>query len=163
MTGAVSKKRFIIFFYSCLILLIASYGCSKDAITDSIAVQYQKIEIWKESPSGMPSVVRAKIVVRIINRTEKSLKVGAVEGSLVSPRNGTSLARFRPIIPDAYGTMSEVDLLPKQTREYLVETPPDLKGFDLSNEPQVIVKLSFTTSDGYRTEVASAEVPVGSR
>lgn len=136
------------------------FGCSSDVTTDSLAVQYQKIDVWTE---GQPKVVRAKITVRLINRTEKSLKVGAVEGALYSPRTNTSLARFRPIIPEAYGTMSEVDLLPKQSKDFLIETPPDLQGFDISNDPQVIVKLQFTTSDGYRTEAVSAEAAVAKK
>ncbi len=149
--------------FFCLFILIIIYGCSKDVITDSIAVQYGKIEIWSETQSGKQTAIRGKISVRIINRTEKSLMVGAVEGSFINPRTKTTVARFRPIIPEAYGTMSQVDLLPKQTKEYLIETPPDLEGFDVKAVPNVIVQLHFTTSDGYRTDVTSAEVPVTSR
>jgi hypothetical protein len=150
-------------FASLFALLFVVGGCSKDAVTDSIAVQYEKIDVWTESPSPQSKFVRAKITVKIINRTEKSLKVGALEGAIFSPKTNTSLARFRPIIPEAYGTMSEIDLLPKQTKDFIIETPPDLKGFDLSADPQVIVKISFTTTDGFRTEAISAEVPVANR
>ncbi len=146
-----------------LLLLLFAAGCSKDVVTDSIMVQYGTIELWNEKPATGAQIIRGKITVRITNRTEKSLKIGAEEGSFYDPRSKTAIARFRPIIPNAYGTMSEVDLLPKQTKEWMVETPPDLQGINVAATPNVVVKLSFTTSDGYRTDVTSAEVPVGTR
>lgn len=157
------KRTLLPLLIALTVVIVILGGCSKEVITDSLAVTYGKMEVWTESPAKRPMVIRGKFDVQIVNRTEKSLSVGAVEGVLINPRTKTAIARFRPIIPEAYGTMSEVAFLPKQTKSILVETPPDLEGFDVDKVTSVLVQLFFTSTDGYRTDLTSNEVPVGKK
>lgn len=134
-------------------------GCSSDATTDSLAIQYGPTKIAIEK-AGSETNVSGTITVRLINRTEKQMNVGFLEGELISAATNEALLRFRPIIPDSYGSISTVRLLPKETREIPVVMPLGLQAFDPQKHPQVIVGLSFQTTDGYRTDAKSAPITV---
>lgn len=134
-------------------------ACSSDAVTDSLAIQYGTIEIATEK-SGSETTVNGTITVRLINRTEKQMNVGFLEGELISYATKETLLRFRPIIPDSYGSISTMRLLPKETRDVPVVIPLGLQAFDRATHPQVIVGLAFQTTDGYRTDVKSLPVTV---
>lgn len=137
-------------------------ACSADAITDSLAIQYGEISIATEK-AGDELTVNGTITVRLINLTEKQMNVGFMEGELISASTNESLLRFRPIIPDSYGSISTMRLLPKETRDVPVVMPLGLQAFDRYVHPQVIVSLSLQTTDGYRTEVKSLPVVVGAK
>lgn len=134
-------------------------ACSSDAVTDSLAIQYGTIEIATEK-AGSATTVNGTITVRLINRTEKQMNVGFLEGELISAATNEVLLRFRPIIPDSYGSISTMRLLPKETRDVPVVMPLGLQAFDRSKHPQVVVGLAFQTTDGYRTDVKSLPVTV---
>ncbi len=150
------KIRFVSVFAMLAILLA---GCSSDAITDSLAISYGDITINSEKV-GSERQMTATITVRLINRTEKQMNVGFLEGELISAATNEALLRFRPIIPDSYGSISTVRLLPKETRDVPVVMPLGLKAFDTKKHPQAIVGLAFQTTDGYRTDVKSMPVTV---
>lgn len=137
-------------------------ACSADAVTDSLAIQYGEITIATEK-AGDEVTVNGTITVRLINLTEKQMNVGFMEGELISASTNESLLRFRPIIPDSYGSISTMRLLPKETRDVPVVMPLGLQAFDRYVHPQVIVSLSLQTTDGYRTEVKSLPVVVGAK
>ena len=137
-------------------------GCSSDAVTDSLNIQYGVVDIATET-SGSSKVLNGTIAVKLINRTEKQMNVGFLEGEIVDAKTGEALLRFRPIIPDSYGSISTVRLLPKETREIPVVLPLGLQAFDASAHPNVQVGISFQTTDGYRTTVHSNAVMVGSK
>ncbi len=137
-------------------------ACSADAITDSLAIQYGEIVIATEK-AGSETTVNGTITVRLINRTEKQMNVGFLEGELISASTNESLLRFRPIIPDSYGSISTMRLLPKETRDVPVVMPLGLQAFDRYVHPQVIVNLSLQTTDGYRTDAKSLPVVVGAK
>ena len=153
------KNRFVSVFAILPMALIILAGCSSDAVTDSLSIQYGAITIATEK-SGTGRQVTANIAVRLINRTEKQMNVGFLEGELISAATNEALLRFRPIIPDSYGSISTVRLLPKETREIPVVIPLGLTAFDTQKHPQAIVGLSFQTTDGYRTDVKSMPVTV---
>lgn len=134
-------------------------ACSSDAVTDSLAIQYGAIEIATEK-SGSEMTVNGTITVQLINRTEKQMNVGFLEGELISVATKETLLRFRPIIPDSYGSISTMRLLPKETRDVPVVIPLGLQAFDRATHPQVIVGLALQTTDGYRTDVKSLPVTV---
>lgn len=134
-------------------------ACSSDAITDSLAIEYGTISIATEK-AGSETTVNGTITVRLINRTEKQMNVGFLEGEIISASTGETLLRFRPIIPDSYGSISTMRLLPKETRDVPVVTPIGLTAFDRAKHPQVVVGLALQTTDGYRTDVKSLPVVV---
>ena len=146
-----------------MILTIALFAsCTSDAVTDSLAIQYTKVEITTEE-SGGSTTVNANITVRLINRTEKEMNVGFIEAEILSGNSDEALLRFRPIIPDAYGSISTVRLLPKETKEVPVVLPLGLKAWDLSKHPSARIGIQFQTTDGYRTNVHSNKVGVTSK
>lgn len=153
------KNRYVSVFAILPLALILLAGCSSDAVTDSLAVQFGPTKIAIEK-AGAETNVSGTITVRLINRTEKQMNVGFLEGELISASNNEALLRFRPIIPDSYGSISTVRLLPKETREVPVVMPLGLTAFDVEKHPQVIVGMSFQTTDGYRTDVKSAPITV---
>jgi len=153
------KKRFAPVIAILPLALILLAGCSSDAITDSLAIQYGETKIAIEK-AGNQSNVNGTITVRLVNRTEKQMNIGFLEGELISAATNEALLRFRPIIPDSYGSISTVRLLPKETREIPVVLPRGLTAFDPQKHPQVIVGLSFQTTDGYRTDAKSMPITV---
>ncbi|PLX25452.1 MAG: hypothetical protein C0600_11960 [Ignavibacteria bacterium] len=153
------KKRFFSLFAILPVAMLIFAGCSSDAITDSLFIQYGDIKVSTEK-TGNTMNVSGTITVRLINRTEKQMNVGFLEGEVLSAASSEALLRFRPIIPDSYGSISTVRLLPKETREVPVVMPIGLPAFDANKHPQVIVGLSFQTTDGYRTDVKSQPVTV---
>ena len=153
------KKRFATLLALLPMAALILSGCSSDAVTDSLAIQYGTIEISTEK-SGNTTTVNGTITVRLINRTEKQMNVGFLEGELISYATKETLVRFRPIIPDSYGSISTMRLLPKETRDVPVVMPLGLPAFDRATHPQVIVGLAFQTTDGYRTDVKSLPVTV---
>lgn len=156
------KKRLLPLFALLPTMMLVFAGCSSDAITDSLFIQYGDIKISTEK-AGNTMNVSGTITVRLINRTEKQMNVGFLEGEVLSASSAEALLRFRPIIPDSYGSISTVRLLPKETREVPVVMPLGLPAFDAQKYPQVIVGLSFQTTDGYRTDVKSQPVTVTSK
>lgn len=137
-------------------------GCSSDAVTDSLTVQYGQISLATEMKDTTPFLT-ANINVNLINRTERGMNVALLECAIYDAQTDLALIRFRPIIPQAYGSLTTVQLLPKQAREYPIVSPPALEAFDGRVHPKVVVKLSLQTTDGYRTEVASAPVAVAAK
>ncbi len=154
------KKRIATLFALLPMAALILSACSADAITDSLAIQYGDITIATEKGSGNETTVNGTITVRMINRTEKQMNVGFLEGEIISASTNEVLLRFRPIIPDSYGSISTMRLLPKETRDVPVVMPLGLQAFDKSKHPQVIVSLSFQTTDGYRTDAKSLPVMV---
>lgn len=134
-------------------------GCSQDPNTDALSIQYGPISITVEKKDGKQQV-EANMVVRLVNRTEHAMSVAFLEGSIIDAQTNLAVVRFRPIIPQSYGTISSAQLIPKQSKEFTAITPPGLEGFDATKSPRVIIKISFQTTDGYRAEVASAPVSV---
>jgi hypothetical protein len=153
------KNRFVSVFAILPLALVLLAGCSSDAVTDSLAIQYGDITITAEKV-GAQRQVSGTITVQLVNRTEKQMNVGFLEGELISGSTNEALVRFRPIIPDSYGSISTVRLLPKETREIPVVMPLGLQAFDTKKHASVIVGLAFQTTDGYRTDVKSMPVTV---
>jgi hypothetical protein len=153
------KKRLLPVFAILPLALLILAGCSSDAVTDSLFIQYGDIVISTEK-AGKTINVSGTITVRLVNRTEKQMNVGFLEGEIIGAASKEALLRFRPIIPDSYGSISTVRLLPKETREIPVVLPIGLSSFDTQKNPQVIVGLAFQTTDGYRTDVKSQPVTV---
>ena len=155
------KRRLIVSLGTILTIAAVVAGCSKDAITDSLSISYGAITVGMEKKDGKPNL-NANITVRMINRTEQGMNVAFIEGTIIDAKTNQAIARFRPIIPQSYGTISSAQLLPKQKKDIPVITPPELEPFT-TTVANVIVKISFQTTDGYRTEVASGPVPVASK
>jgi len=137
-------------------------ACSSDPLTNSLSIQYGKIEI-KTEKVGERLRIDAAITVRLINRTERGMNIAFLEGVILDQNTEVAIARFRPIIPDSYGSISTAQLLPKQVKEFQVVTPRDLEPFNFTPNAPAVVKLSFQTTDGYRTEVVSAAVIIQSK
>jgi len=145
-----------------LSLAVAAFfiSCSsKEVETQALRASFKEIKVITKSAEGRDGT-RVEMVMRLQNRTEHTMQVGFVETTVYSTVDGKALLRFRPIVPEAYGTMSLVQLLPKQTKDFPVVSAPNLSAFDLAEHPQVIIEMALTTSDGFRTKVRSAQVPV---
>ncbi len=134
-------------------------ACTADAVTDSLFINYGPISISTEKAGGQ-TTMNGSITIRLINRTEKQMNIGFLEAELLDANTGEALVRFRPIIPDSYGSISTARLLPKETRDIPVVMPLGLAAFDLSKHPMVIVGMSFQTTDGYRADAKSLPVIV---
>ncbi|MBR9976798.1 MAG: hypothetical protein KFH87_01810 [Bacteroidetes bacterium] len=156
------KKRIATLFVLPAMAVLLLTSCSSDAITDSLAIQYGEITIATEK-AGSETNLNGTITVRLINRTEKQMNVGFLEAELVSATTNEVLQRFRPIIPDSYGSISTMRLLPKETRDVPVVIPPGIQAFDAKRHTQVVVGITFQTTDGYRTHEKSLPVPVTAR
>lgn len=139
------------------LLLVA--GCSKEAPLAEMSFNYgpSSVTIQKQ---GQDFIVSADITMNIINRTERGQNIAFLEGTLYDASNEKALVRFRPIIPDSYGSTSTAQMFPKQSRDFKVVTPLDLPGFDPARVPKVLVKLAFQTTEGIRSEVVSAPIVV---
>lgn len=134
-------------------------ACTADAVTDSLFINYGPISISTEKAGGQ-TTMNGSITIRLINRTEKQMNIGFLEAELLDANTGEALVRFRPIIPDSYGSISTARLLPKETRDIPVVMPLGLAAFDLAKHPMVIVGMSFQTTDGYRADAKSLPVIV---
>ncbi|MCZ7558589.1 MAG: hypothetical protein M5R41_19550 [Bacteroidia bacterium] len=134
-------------------------ACTADAVTDSLFINYGPISISTEKAGGQ-TTLNGSITIRLVNRTEKQMNVGFLESELLDANTGEALVRFRPIIPDSYGSISTARLLPKETRDIPVVMPLGLTAFDVSKHPMVIVGMSFQTTDGYRSDAKSLPVVV---
>ncbi len=132
---------------------------SKEVETKALRASFKEIKVITKPGAGSNGT-RVEMVMHLDNRTEHTMQVGFVETTVYSAVDGKALLRFRPIVPEAYGTMSLVQLLPKQAKDFPVVSAPNLSAFDLTQHPQVIVEMALTTSDGFRTKVRSAQVPV---
>jgi len=153
------KARLIMILAALPLALTVFSGCTADAVTDSLFINYGQITISTEKAGGQ-ATMNGNITIRLINRTEKQMNVGFLEGELLDANTGEALIRFRPIIPDSYGSISTVRLLPKETRDIPVVMPLGLSAFDASKHPMVIVGMSFQTTDGYRADTKSLPVVV---
>jgi hypothetical protein len=134
-------------------------SCSKDVTTDSLSISIGTVSVTTEKVQEKQNVT-ASFTVHLINRTEHGLNIAFLEGAIIDAKTNQGLVRFRPIIPESYGSISTAQLLPKQTKDFSVVTPPDLDAFDTATSPTVIVKMSFQTTDGYRADIVSAPVAV---
>jgi hypothetical protein len=135
-------------------------GCSSDPILDSLAIKFNKAAVTTEKVDGKPTVT-GEFEVQLVNRTERSMIIAFLEGTIVDAKTNLALVRFIPIIPNSYGSSgSKEQLIPKQAKAVTVVTPQGLDPFDAASSPIVIVKLSFQTTDGYRTDVVSQQVQV---
>jgi hypothetical protein len=134
-------------------------GCSHDVTTDSLSVTYQSVKVLAEKVQGK-AVVTAEMTIRLVNRTEHGMNIVFVDGTIIDAKTNAALLTFRPIIPDSYGSISTASLLPKQTKDYVVVTPPDLDPFDITGVSSVIMKLAIQTTDKYRTEIVSVPVAI---
>ncbi|MDH7516691.1 MAG: hypothetical protein QHI48_12555 [Bacteroidota bacterium] len=141
------------------VLGILLCGCAEDVSTESLSILYGPISVTMEKKDGKTSVA-AEITVQLVNRTEHAMNVAFLEGTIYDAGTGKALARFRPIIPQSYGTISTGQLLPKQVKDFTVITPPELEAFPGASPTTAAVQLNFQTTDGYRTEVVSGSVPV---
>ena len=152
-------------FYSLgiLTLIVTSivwHGCSSDPILDSLAIQFNKVAVATEKIDGKPTFT-GDFEIQMVNRTEHGLMIAFLEGTIYDAQTNLALIRFLPIIPNSYGSSgSREQLLPKQSKAIRVVTPQGLDPFDPSSSPTVIVKMSFQTTDGYRTDVVSKPVQV---
>jgi hypothetical protein len=148
-------------------LLIAAISltlaaCTADVSTDSLAIQYGEVKIVVENSAGKKAL-SGNFTVRLINRTEKQMNVGFLEAEIISGATKEKLVTFRPIIPDAYGSISTVRLLPKETKDVPVVLPYGLDAFDTSVHTTVSVGMFFQTTDGYRATIHSDAVPVATK
>ena len=137
-------------------------GCTADAVTDSLSINFGEITVAVEK-AGSQATLNGSITVRMVNLTEKQMNVGFLEGELIDASTGEALVRFRPIIPESYGSISTARLLPKETRDIPVILPLGLEAFDAARHPRVVVGLFLQTTDGYRTGVKSLPVVVTSK
>jgi len=151
------KQTVFVLSLAVTVLLISC--SSKEVETQALHASFKEIKVVTKTAGGKNGT-RVEMVMRLRNRTEHTMQVGFVEATVYSTVDGKALLRFRPIVPEAYGTMSLVQLLPKQTKDFPVVSAPNLSGFDLAEHPQVIIEMALTTSDGFRTKVRSAQVPV---
>jgi hypothetical protein len=139
---------------------IVWFGCSSDPILDSLAIHFNKVNVVMEKVDGKPTL-NGEFEIQLINRTEHSMIIAFLEGTIVDAQTNLALARFLPIIPNSYGSSgSKEQLLPKQSKAISVVMPHEIDPFDASSSPTVIVKMSFQTTDGYRTDVVSAPTAV---
>ncbi len=151
------KARMPLFVLPALLLIVA--GCSKDAPLAEMSFGFGPTTVTLQK-QGQDYTVSADITVNIINRTERGQNIAFLEGTLYNAADEKALVRFRPIIPDSYGSTSTAQMFPKQSRDFKVVTPLDLPGFDPARYPKVLVKLAFQTTEGIRNEVVSAPVVV---
>jgi hypothetical protein len=138
-------------------------GCSSvNPVTDSLFVDYGAITITTEKV-GKETNLNANINVILKNRTERGMNIGFLDCTLLDAVTNQALIRFRPIIPDAYGSISTVQLIPNEKKEVPVVMPQGMSAFDVSASPKVLVKISLQTTDGYRTDAVSGPVVVGAK
>ena len=136
-------------------------GCAHKALTtDSLAVQFGEVKVSTEK-AGKAVNIGGNFTVTLINRTERGMNVGFMEGALIDAATDKTVMRFRPIIPEAYGgSLSTITLIPKEKKDIPVVMPLGVESFDISQGMKVIVKLSFQTTDGYRTDAVSSPVVI---
>ncbi len=156
------KARFVMILAVLPLALVVFSGCTADAVTDSLFITYGAVTIATEKAGGQ-TTMNGNITIRLVNRTEKQMNVGFLEGEILDANSGEALIRFRPIIPDSYGSISTVRLLPKEVRDIPVVMPLGLSAFDVSRHPMVVVGMSFQTTDGYRADAKSLPVVVTSK
>jgi hypothetical protein len=134
-------------------------GCSQDVSTDSLSVMFKNVSVLSETVQGK-QVITSEMVIHVINRTEHGMNIILVDGTILDAATNTQMLTFRPIVPNSYGAVSTVQLLPKQTKDFTIVTPPDGDPFSTRGATTAIVKLSILTSDQYRTEIVSQPVAI---
>lgn len=139
--------------------LVVLAGCSSYTPSEMLKIGYGPTTVSMQK-QGQEYFVSADITINIINTSERGMNVAFLEGTLYDQATEKALVRFRPIIPESYGSTSTAQLFPKQTRDFKVVTPLDLPGFDPAKTPNVLVKLAFQTTEGFRSEVVSAPIAV---
>ena len=146
--------------FTAMVTTILWSGCSSDPILDSLAIQFNQANVVSETVDGKPTVT-GEFEVQLVNRTEHSIVIAFLEGTIIDAQANLALVRFLPIIPNSYGSSgSKETLLPKQSKAVSVVTPQGLDPFNSGSSPTVYVKMSFQTTDGYRTDVVSKAVQV---
>ncbi len=134
-------------------------GCSPDVSTDALQVGFSQMEVNVTEKKDNDFTSATKFTTIITNRTERVMNIVFSEATIVDAKTGEALVRFRPIVPESYGSTSTVQLFSKQTQEFPVVSPVDLYGFNPVQHPEVMIKVFFQTQ-GYRTEAVSGPVPV---
>ncbi len=156
------KKRNVLLLFSVAAMsLIILAGCAKHTMTtDQLAVQFGDVKVFTEK-IGKTTNIGASITVNLINRTTRGMDVAFMEGALIDANTNKALIRFRPIIPDAYGgSLSTITLIPDEKRDIPVVMPLGMEELDTALSPKVLLKLSFQTTKGYRTDAVSSPIVV---
>ncbi len=143
----------------CVILAIAVNSCSTPQFDQSLTIDFKTVDV-QATKADNATVLTATTVVHFSNRTEKAKNIAIEEGTFYDASGKKSLLRFRPIVPESYGSFATVGLLPMQERDVTIVTPPDMEPFDVEKYPTVRIKYNVTTSDGFRTEVMSSEFAI---
>ncbi|MAT38025.1 MAG: hypothetical protein CL946_00295 [Ectothiorhodospiraceae bacterium] len=153
-------KNAILPIASCLIAALFVIGCSSDAVTDALAVTYgEDVSITVEKESESKYTCSGEISVIVQNRTDRAMNLQFQEATILDPETMNALVRFRPIIPQAHGALSTVEILSRQTIEIPIVTPLDLYGFNPNKHRQVLVQVNIGTT-GYRTSAISQPINV---
>jgi hypothetical protein len=156
------KKRnvFSLFSVAALSLLILA-GCATTTMTtDQLAVQFGDNKVYTEK-AGKLTNIGGNFTVKLINRSTTGMDVAFMEGALIDANTNKALIRFRPIIPDAYGgSLSTITLIPGEKKDVPVVMPLGQEAFDITQSPKVLVKFSFQTTRGYRTDAVSSAVVI---
>lgn len=134
-------------------------SCTSDVVTDALHAGYSQPEVVVTEQKDGGYALAAKFTAVLTNRTERLMNVVFLEATIVDAQSGEALVRFRPIVPDSYGSTSTVQLYSGQTSEFPVVTPLDLYGFNPTMHPQVKMKVFYST-EGYRTEAVSGPIIV---
>jgi hypothetical protein len=142
-----------------VLFIITLAGCSTPQFDQSMKITFKTVDVTA-TKTGNVTVLGASTVVSFSNRTEKALNIAIEEGTFLDNDGKKSLLRFRPIVPESYGSFASIQLLPMQVKEVTIVTPPDMEPFDLTKHTNVRIKYNITTSEGYRTEVISAAYPI---
>lgn len=154
-------KNYVIPFLSLFVIAGIIVSCSSEVITDAMTAGFSAEEVVVTQVNDTKYTVAAKFNVILTNRTERVMNIMFSEGTIVDAKTGEALVRFRPIVPNSYGSISSIQLFTKQTQEVAVVTPLDLYGFNPKTHPQVIIKMFYNTA-GYRLEAVSGPIPVQS-
>jgi hypothetical protein len=154
-------KNYVIPILSLFLVVGIIAGCSSDASTEAMTAGFSEEEVVVTQVNDTKTTVAAKFNVILTNRTQRVMNIMFSEGTIVDAKTGEALVRFRPIVPDSYGSTSTIQLFTKQTQAVPVVTPLDLYGFNPKMHPQVMIKMFYNT-DGYRLEATSGPIPVQS-
>ncbi len=142
---------------SCCLLLAGFGGCSSTVDTTPLSVTFDNVEIRSEAGATLA----ASMNVHVVNLSEKTVNIKFTEAEFVDTLENRSLLRFRPIIPESYGSLSTLQLLSKDKKTVEIVAPMGMESFtDLEQHPVVAVRLSIVTTDGYRTQVMSPAVRI---
>lgn len=147
---------------SCCLLLAGISGCSSTVDTTPLVVTFDNIDVRSETVDNAKTL-SAVMKVRVVNLNEKTVNIKFTEAEFIDTVSNVSQLRFRPIIPESYGSLSTLQLLSKQKATVEIVAPQGLIPFDVEQHPIVAIRLHIVTTDGYRTEVMSPAVRISSK